>query len=269
MPEGFVSELYVYPVKSFAASSKLSCEATPQGLFADRRWMWVDANGAFLTQRKHPAMCLWEAVILDERITFCNKKNAQTYEVVFSEMSKSRMNVRVWSDTVSVDVYTSPELKLLSDSLFSELAYLAYLPEEHNRTISHQQNSTKAYTSFADSFPFMLANESSLAEINSRFSDPVSMRHFRPNIVVSGFDPFAEDTWRRIRIGDCEFLLDKLCSRCSMVNVHPDTAQWRKEVLATLALTRTIDHKVMFGRHALLQGNNGTIKVGQHVCILD
>jgi uncharacterized protein YcbX len=267
MSEGFVSELYVYPVKSFAASARLSCEATPQGLSADRRWMWVDANGLFLTQRKFPAMCLWEAVFSDDEIIFSNKLNAQTCNVSFSEMSTFRMNVRVWSDTFSTDVYTSPALVLLAESLFSEMAYLAYLPKEHNRTISHQQNTTDAYTSFADSFPFMLASESSLAEINKRFSDPVSMRHFRPNIVVSGFEPFAEDTWRRIRIGECEFLLDKLCSRCSMVN--PDTAHWQKDVLTTLALTRTKGNKVMFGRHALLNGNQGALKVGQQVCVLD
>lgn len=269
MAEGFVSELYVYPVKSFAASAKLSCEALPQGLTADRRWMWVDAKGMFLTQRKYPAMCLWSAFVSDIKVIFSNNVNAQVYEVFFSEMSKNRMNVRVWSDTCTVDVYTSPQLALLSESLFSELAYLAYLPEEHTRTISNQHNIAEAYTSFADSFPFMLASHTSLAELNSCLSDPVSMRHFRPNIVVSGFDAFAEDTWRRIRIGDCEFLLDKLCSRCSMVNVHPDTANWRKEVLATLALTRTIDNKVMFGRHALLNGRSGTIKVGQPVSILD
>jgi hypothetical protein len=124
-------------------------------------------------------------------------------------------------------------------------------------------------TSFADGFPILLISEGSLADLNRRLERPVSMDHFRPNLIVSGCSAFAEDGWRRIRIGAVELSLVKRCSRCVLTTVDPSTGLRATdgEPLRTLSGYRKTDRGVTFGQNALVT-RQGRMERGDPVMVL-
>ena len=117
---------------------------------------------------------------------------------------------------------------------------------------------------FADGFPLLLIARESLDDLNSRLPAPLGMERFRPNLVVSGCAPYAEDTWRRIRIAGIEFDLVKPCARCAITTTDQATAERGKEPLRTLAAYRTVQGKVMFGQN-VIHSRSGTLRVGDRV----
>jgi len=120
--------------------------------------------------------------------------------------------------------------------------------------------------SFADAFPLLLIAQSSLDELNSRLATPVPMRRFRPNLVVEGCEPFAEDTWKEIRIGNVPLHVVKPCARCVVTTVDTRTGEKGEEPLRTLATFRSVGNKVMFGQN-LLHAANGTLRVGDTLVV--
>jgi uncharacterized protein YcbX len=120
--------------------------------------------------------------------------------------------------------------------------------------------------SFADAFPLLLISQPSLDDLNTRFARPLPMKRFRPNLVVDGCAPFAEDTWKTIRIGSIPFRVAKPCARCVITTVDTQTGQTGEEPLRTLATFRSVGTKVMFGQN-LLHAGIGTLHVGDEVVI--
>src|SRR5207244_2548695 len=100
---------------------------------------------------------------------------------------------------------------------------LVYFPDESTRQVDRNYAREGVQVGFADGFPLLLIAEASLEELNRRLAAPVTMKRFRPNLVVQGAPPFAEDTWRHISIGGLDFQVVKPCERCSIPNVDPET----------------------------------------------
>ena len=97
------------------------------------------------------------------------------------------------------------------------------------------------------------------------------MGRFRPNLVISGCEPFAEDSWRRIRIGTVAFDVVKPCSRCVFTTVDPDTGDEHPdgERLRTLMSFRRDSNKgVLFGQNLVARGE-GFVQLGDPVRILE
>ena len=112
----------------------------------------------------------------------------------------------------------------------------------------------------------MLVSEASLADLNARLDAPISMARFRPNIVVSGTAPYAEDGYAKVRIGEIPFRGPKRCDRCLVTTVDPDSGSTGKEPLRTLAKYRLEDQKVWFGMN-LIHDKLGTLRVGDSVLV--
>jgi uncharacterized protein YcbX len=129
--------------------------------------------------------------------------------------------------------------------------------------------SAEDHTGFADGYPILIISEASLQDLNSRLDTPhpLLMNRFRPNIVVQNCEPFAEDTWKRIRIGDVEMALVKPCPRCVVTTIDKETLEKSKEPLKTLATYRNQEDGAMFGMN-VIPLNEGDIKVGMSVEIL-
>ena len=122
--------------------------------------------------------------------------------------------------------------------------------------------------SFSDGFPLLLISESSFRALNNRLPEPVAMKRFRPNLVVKNTEPYAEDNWKKIRIGECEFQIVKSCSRCILTTVDPETGKFSgKEPLRTLAGYRKQNGNVQFGQN-LIATINGKLSVGMPVEIV-
>ena len=118
---------------------------------------------------------------------------------------------------------------------------------------------------FADGYPLLLISEASLADLNSRLATPLPMNRFRPNIVVTGCEPYAEDTWQRIQIGGLGFDIVKPCARCATTTTDQATGARGKEPLKTLATYRDgPDSGPLFGQNVIHAGV-GAIRVGDEV----
>jgi uncharacterized protein YcbX len=123
------------------------------------------------------------------------------------------------------------------------------------------------HVSLADGFPFLMISEASLADLNARLEEPVPMDRFRPNLVVTGCEPFAEDGWRRVRVGGVRFRVVKPCARCKITTVDQQTAATSKEPLRTLASFRKRGSKVHFGQN-LVGDSTGILSVGDLVGVI-
>jgi hypothetical protein len=130
--------------------------------------------------------------------------------------------------------------------------------------------------SFADAYPLLVTTEASLRELNRRISealgDPVPMNRFRPNLVLSGSEAFAEDTWKRIRIGNVVFRSAGPCARCIMTTTDQTTGQRGHEPLKTLAAFRRDPREpsqVNFGQNLVNETKEGVLTVGDAVEVLE
>lgn len=260
-----LSGLNTYPIKSAAGTSLSQAEVTLRGLRHDRRWMVCDLNGKFLTQRKLPKMALIQ-VDVGETLTLSIRGLADAaLELPAVPPTQQPVNVEVWGDSCAAWSMGDTASQWLSDFLGLE-AQLVYMPDSTHRPTDHGRFDTP--NSFSDAYPFLLISEASLADLNGRLEQPVPMNRFRPNLVVQGCEPFAEDTWKQIKIGEIVFDVAKACSRCSIPGVKQATGQQGKEPLKTLATYRRWDHAIWFGQN-LIAHSEGTLNVGDKVKILD
>jgi uncharacterized protein YcbX len=155
----------------------------------------------------------------------------------------------------------------LSAALGTECG-LVHMPESTLRQVDQAYAAPGERVAFADAFPLLLLTTASIDELNRRLDKPVTVRRFRPNLLVSSAQPHAEDTWLRIRIGSVEMRLAKPCARCAITTVDPDTGIAGKEPLRTLATYRSRAGKVFFGQNAIHAGA-GTLRVGARVEVLE
>ena len=256
-----LSGLHTYPIKSAAGISLSQTAVTARGLLHDRRWMVCDRSGKFLTQRKFPKMALLQVDVGDSLRLSISGGTALELPAV---PDANAVHVDVWGDACVGWSMGDEVAQWLSDFLGLEVQ-LVYMPESTHRPIDHGR--FDAPNSFADAYPFLLISEASLADLNDRLEQPVPMNRFRPNLVVEGCDPFAEDGWKQIKIGDIVFDVAKSCSRCSIPGVEQSTGEQGKEPLKTLATYRRWDHAIWFGQN-LIAHTQGTLTLGDTVEIL-
>ena len=257
-----VSELFIYPVKSLGGIGVHSAIITSRGLQYDRRWMLVDENNQFLTQREEPQMALFRTAIENNFITIFHSDNADDKIMLPLQPGPSPIiTVTVWDDVCQAQPAEAEINKWFSHKL-SMQCKAVYMPENSKRKVSplHAINDDDI-TSFSDAFPVLLIGQSSLDDLNSRLEIPLPMDRFRPNIVFTGGSPYQEDTMKVFRINSINFYGVGLCGRCAITTTNQQTAERVKEPLKTLATYRTIDKKVCFGQNIICKGN-GKISVG-------
>ena len=260
-----LSQLYIYPVKSMAGIPLETAELDAMGLKHDRRWMLVDRDGRFMTQRTHPHMVLMRPAILADRLVLTNNKG-ESHEVPGIEHAEEQIPVQVWRDQVRAHRLSSATDAWLSREI-GEPCQLVYIADDEIRQCDLAYAKEGDRTGFSDGFPLLLISEGSLEELNSKLEDPVSIIRFRPNLVVSGCEAHAEDNWHEIRIGDISFRLVKPCSRCPIPTVNPQTGKKEgPEPLKTLMSYRRRDNKVWFGQN-LVHEERGVLRINMPVTI--
>ncbi len=263
-----LSEINLFPVKSLGGIGVARWPLDRFGLYLDRRWMVVDAQGRFLTQRQHPQMALVRPRLDGERLTL-TCFGLPDHHVPAPDPEAPRVPVRVWEDEVAA-VHLSAETDAwLAQAIGVPDCRLVWFPEDAVRPVDPRFAGPEDRTAFSDGFPLLLIGEGSLDDLNARLEAPLPMRRFRPNLVVQGAPPYAEDHWRRIRIGEVVLRVVKPCSRCVVTTVDPDTGEARgPEPLRTLAGYRQRDGKVFFGQN-LIHETQGVLRVGDPVTVLE
>jgi uncharacterized protein YcbX len=258
-----VTALHIYPIKGCRGISVARATVVPRGFARDRRWMVVDGDGTFVTQRQLPRLALVHVELDGERLR-ATAPGLQELTLPLDHDDGPRREVEVWRHRG--EAVRHHEGSAWFSEFLSGQHELVYMPDEHRRPVSGVGGAGGDLVSFADAYPFLLVGQASLEELNRRLDAPVGMERFRPNIVVTGAAPFAEDGWSRLTVGAVGFRVAKPCARCVVTTVDPLTATRGPEPLRTLASFRAVDNQVMFGVNLIHEGS-GEIAVGDRVMI--
>ena len=257
--------LTIYPIKSAGGIDLRQSQVHSRGLEHDRRWMVCERSGAFLTQRALPRMALIQVEVGDTLRLSMSDNAYDVLELPIVPQETAATSVEVWGDECLAWSMGEAAAQWLSNALGVD-CQLVYMPESTHRPADH--GLFAAPNSFADAYPFLLISEASLADLNQRLDQPVPMNRFRPNLVVRGCAPFAEDRWRRIKIGAIEFAIAKACARCAMPGLDQATGERQQEPLKTLATYRHWEKAIWFGQ-IVIAHSEGVLKIGDAVEVWD
>ncbi len=275
-----VSQLWIYPIKSMKGISLDSVQLEKRGFQYDRRWMLIDSNNRFITQRQYPRMTLIEPVFEEGVADYGLSVRAPDMPVLIVPYPDQQIElydeveVTCWDDQIRAFRINSA-----IDNWFSEFldidCQLVYMPDTSLRpvdpdyAIDPQGNDI---ASFSDGFPNLVISEASLADLNSRVDIELTMNRFRPNIVLSGLEAYAEDALGHFQINQIDFYAVKPCSRCVITTVNPQTGEKQsREPLQTLAKFRKKNNKVYFGQnllHKLTFVGDNRLNIGDKVDII-
>lgn len=254
-----VTDLFVYPVKSCAGIRVEAARVTAGGFEDDRRWMLTDEEGRFVTQRDLPELSGLRLSLGDDGATPTYRMEGprgRSFEFPrrLAPEAGRELPVTVWSDRLVA--YELPELSAWLRGTLTRPLRAVFLPEARLRQVNPKRARLGDRVGFADAYPFLLLSRESLRELNRRLSErgepALDVRRFRPNLVVAGCaSAHEEDTWSSLTIGSVAFRAAKLCDRCSITTVDPDSGRRGKEPLRTLAEYRRWDGKVWFAVNLL------------------
>ncbi|MEC6823327.1 hybrid-cluster NAD(P)-dependent oxidoreductase [Photobacterium piscicola] len=260
-----LSQIHVYPVKSTAALTQSHAWVEKQGLAFDRRFMVASDEGAMITARKYPQMVKITATLTMTGLVL-QHPNKTDLVLQYADFTMVDASATVWNDNFSAYTTTMIANQWFSD-IIGHSVQLLFCGQQSNRVRSKIGHNV----SFADGYPLLVISEASLAALNERSRDHHTMAQFRTNLVVSNTDAFAEDEWKRIRIGEVEFEIVKPCARCILTTVDPLTGEFNalKEPLKTMATFRAdAAGDVFFGQN-LVALNEGMIRAGDVIEVLE
>ncbi|KAF1054691.1 MAG: putative protein YcbX [Stenotrophomonas maltophilia] len=266
-----LSQLYRYPVKSAAVEPLVEARLDALGLEGDRRWMVVEAaNGRFLTQRLLPQMGRIEArwVVPGQSLRL-RAPGREDLLVAMPGADDNLRGVTIWRESLRVPDAGDAAAAWLSDVLERPCRLVA-MPDTRARQVDTAYARPGEQVHFADGFPLLLINQASVDDLSSRVGRTLEVLRFRPNLLVSGADAYAEDGWNRLRIGEVLFRVVAPCSRCILTTLDPQSGARdpAREPLATLLKYRNVDGEALFGQN-LVAENRGEIHSGMPVELLD
>lgn len=252
--------LVVYPLKSARGIEVDAAEVTPTGLRHDRRWMVVDAAGRFVSQREDPRLGRVAPSLTPDRLRL-EAPGLAPLVLPLATGDGPSQSVTIWGDEVEARS-CGPEADAWTAALLGDDHRLVALAGDDARPVDPAYARPEDRVSFADGYPFLLTSTESLRELNGRAGTRLEMARFRPNLVVDGTPPFAEDAWASIRIGDLTFRVVKPCVRCVVTTLDPSTGEAGHEPLRTLATFRRTANGVTFGQNLLADRTGAVVRVG-------
>ena len=249
----------IYPIKSCRGIALSEWETDTFGLRFDRRWMVVDETGTFITQRTHPRMAL-VTVKVGDGVLQIDAPGMPTLETPLRPAAAVVTQVVVWN-FAGPSTWLGEAAALWFTEFLGTACSLVHMGDEVVREANPVFAPEATRVSFADGYPLLLISEESLADLNSRLSQPLPMNRFRPNLVIGGDGPYVEDSLGAFRLGEIEFRVVKPCDRCVVTTTDQETTERGVEPLRTLATYRKIGGEVMFGQNVIHLGT-GRLSVG-------
>lgn len=276
-----ISEINIYPIKSLGGISLKKSKIEERGLEFDRRWMITDEEGKFFTQREFPKMATLTLQI-DENHLIVNCEN-DSMKIPFDFEKAETQKVRVWRSVCNAFVLPKQINDWFSDILQTN-CQLVYMPDETKREINQQFRLNDEIVSFADGYAFMVIGENSLKDLNGKLeTGKLPMNRFRTNFVVADSVSFAEDSWKKIKIGETIFRSTKPCARCVITTIDQEQGSFDgKEPLKTLAVYRKAKdvfpldfadfgldkNAVLFGQNLVAENFGEMVKIGDELEVL-
>ncbi|MFF4637881.1 MOSC domain-containing protein [Streptomyces olivaceus] len=270
-----LQSVHIHPVKAFRSLPLREVVVEPWGPAGDRRWMLVDDGGKVVTQRGRPHLALATADLLPGGGVRLSAPGTRPLTVPVPR-GVGTIAVRLFRDKVEVVPADDEAAHAWCSALLGADVRLAHLDDPATRRpVDLRYGRPGETVSLADGFPLLLTTTASLDALNSLIArgghaaeGPVPMNRFRPNLVVSGTEPWAEDGWSRIAVGEVSFRVAKPCGRCVVTTTDRDTARRGAEPLHSLGRHRRVDGGLVFGQNLVPLGR-GTVRVGDPVRILD
>ncbi|KAK6270322.1 hypothetical protein POUND7_007427 [Theobroma cacao] len=265
----YLKSITIYPIKSCAGFSVESWPLSSTGLQYDREWLLKSLTGEILTQKKAPEMSLIN--------TFINLN--QLMLSVESPRCKGKLQIKLDSNSYlhgkeelymhnqryEVQCYGNEINEWFSNAVGQPCTLVRCCHSQYcfslskNRSMGMCRN-VDSRVNFSNEAQFLLISEESVSDLNNRLCSNTQKRsgvaapyvnplRFRPNLVISGGEPYAEDGWRNLKIGNAYFTSLGGCNRCQMINFYHQMGQVKKtnEPLATLASYRRVKGKILFG----------------------
>lgn len=265
-----LSEIWVYPIKSLPGIRVKSAMVLEKGLKGDRRFMLIDEHGVFMTQRNYPQMAMFD-VSMEQEVIRVRLNSMDRLGTLFitnegHTNEKGTIKTRVWDDEVEVYEMNQAYSKWFSETL-DVICKLVYFPEKGVRRIDPKYVVEEHHVSLADGYPYLIIGTNSLADLNDRVGQSLSMKRFRPNFVFENGTPYEEDGWKNFGIAEVCFSGVKPCARCAIPSIDPETGIKGDEPLRTLATYRKKDSKIYFGQNVIAL-NHGEIKEGDEIILL-
>jgi len=261
-----ISGLFVYPIKSLGGIALDKAQVLSRGLEHDRRWMLVDENNRFLSQRELSQMALLQVELADVGLTVRHQLEPETSVFIpFLFDAKETAECSIWDDKVLAE-FVDAEIDAWFTDMLQIKCRLVYMPATTFRQVDQDYAQPDQIASFADAFPFLMIGQASLDELNSRLSEPVLINRFRPNIVFSGGEAFQEDQMQHFKINSISFYGVKPCARCQVITIDQENGIAGKEPLKTLSDYRKKNNKVYFGQNLVHKGE-GIISIGDEIYI--
>jgi uncharacterized protein YcbX len=276
-----LASIHVYPMKAGRAVDLQESAVEPCGLAGDRRWLLVDKDCRFVSQREEPSLARVEvgyahrpgaigaragsiSVSADDR-------PVHRVDAPAARDGAEMLEVTVWNSTV-LAAAAGPESDAWFSAYLGRPVRLVYLDDPARRPVNPGYGAATDVVSFADGFPLLLTNAGSLAELGRWLAEdgeqPVPMNRFRPSVVVTGAGPWAEDHWRRVRIGPVSFRVVKPCGRCVVTTTDQVTGERGAQPLKMLGRRRRFGQQLVFGQN-MIPDATGVIRAGDPVEVLE
>lgn len=262
-----IRSIHIYPIKGMRGISLPEAWLRPEGLEHDRRWMLVDEQGTFLSQRTHPQMARFVPNFAQGRMEISYE--GDVLEISLDELGGDAIEVSVFDDAMR-----AAELPSSYHNWFSERMGQKVRLVRHGRMTERLKNfekyvdpvqaTTITPVSFADGYPYLLLGTASMDLLNSKLSEPLPADRFRANILLQTDRPHEEDEWGAFRLGTARMRSVKPCARCQVTTIDQETGKRGPEPLRTLATYRRVGNKVMFGANAVMV-ESGRIRVGDEL----
>lgn len=275
-----LTSLAVHPVKSTAIRSVASAEVTLGGLEGDRTWVVVDGDGVLVSAREQHGLfaITTDSPATDPSLTSALRLRARDLpDLLLDEPTGALVRTRVFKQELQ-GIPAGPGADAwLQKAIGRDDLHLVWCDDPTRRTLNPAHSRPEDYTAYADGYPVTIASESSLRRLNDWITEgaldrgedppaPLPMQRFRPNLVVDGDEPFAEDRWRSVAVGAVRFRVAKPTDRCVMTTIDLESLETGKEPIRTLARHRLVAHKTLFAV-SLIPETTGRVSVGDEVTV--
>ncbi len=257
--------VFVYPLKGARAVPLAHARLDALGFRHDRRWLVVDDAAEFVSQRTAPRLALVRPALAGDAVVL-EAPGSPALELPVAPPGPGQELVRIFQDTVAATPAGDAADAWISAFLGRPARIVGLAADAVRPVDPRYARRPTDRVAFVDAYPCLLISQASLDLLNQRLAVPVPIDRFRPNLVVEGTAPHAEDGWRRIRVGELVFHVVKPCARCTVPTVDQRTGQTGQEPLRTLASYRKVGSKVLFGQN-LIHEAPGSVAVGQTVVV--
>lgn len=260
-----VTGIRIYPIKSLGTIELEEAVALKSGLQWDRRWMLVDSQNIFMTQRKLKELCLFKQEI--NKGTLLVHKEESRVTVPLRQEEQKLFTADIWGHATPVFEVGSEISEWFSEHL-KQAVKLVRMNLDHARYREKEEAKENVEMNLADGYPILILGSASLDYLNGKLQEPVGMDRFRPNIIVDTSKAHEEDEWKDFEIGEASFHISHPCARCLVTTINQRTAEKGKEPLRTLAGYRKVGERVNFGANTLCKVE-GLIRLGDSIRFLE